>query len=101
MTDPAERGVPTEPKEQGALTVDDPIEIAEEAIANTHDLDVRDVHYAKAVIAAIEAAGFRIVSGETTTAMDTAVADYFSGSLSDWRQCWRDLIAAAPLHGKG
>lgn len=37
-----------------------PIEIAEEAIADTHDLGVRDIHYARAVIRAIEAAGFVI-----------------------------------------
>lgn len=57
--------------------------------------------YIQRVFAALESAGFRIVSGETTNAMDTAVADQFSGSLSDWRQCWSDLIAAAPLYGKG
>ena len=79
-----------------------PVEIAEEAIADTHDLDVRDIHYARAVICALEAAGYVIARPDqamTREAMSKAtVAWQQTGEIETM---FAAALRAAPKWTKG
>lgn len=75
-----------------------PLEIIEAALADAHDLDMTDALYAKAIVRALEAAGYRLLSAEGVT------EEMVEALLRDpriWERALGEAISAATLFGKG
>lgn len=70
-------------------------EIIEAALADAHDLGMTDALYAKAIVRAIEAAGYRLLSAEGVT--EEMVRAFVVAQTLDkpWEQNVKDQISAA------
>lgn len=96
----------------------DPHEIIEAALADAHDIGMTDAQYAKAIVRALEAAGYRLLSAEGVTdemakPIRDVMQDLYDGSWSDRRRIIgekktriaksiaAEVISRAPLFGKG
>ena len=77
----------------------DPHEIIEAALADAHDIGMTDALYAKAIVRALEAAGYRLLSAEGVT--QEMVRTLFHPNTPNWKHALGEAILAAPLFGKG
>lgn len=94
------------------MTAPNPIEIISDALADAHDIDMTDELYARAVVRALEAAGFRLMHVDNLTEeMRLSFRDYKPPLLLDGESIIQAsqriqkekiaaIIAVAPLYGE-